>query len=116
MKKIIILLAAIILGLSFTQYVKGSEKENVSDEVYYKNLEKNFVEVLRTSLTKEGYSSAGITINSITRPCEDREYTVSIHHYLISELDENEKSELLGRLDKITYPYENCKISYKFVE
>lgn len=118
MKKILILIIMIVLGMAVSINAKGNDDKNVkaAEKVYQQNLDKNLVNVVRTSLEKEGYFSCGITLSSVTKLNENKEYTVKIHHDRISNLSDDDKDMLMARLEKITYPYDKCRVNYLFEE
>lgn len=112
----IIIMSMIVMVLALCSVtVQGKENKEKNDKAYYRQLEDTFTEVIRNTLTKDGYTNCGITVNSISKLGEDREYTVMIHHHLISDMNDDEREQLLSKLETITYPYEDCLVSYEFV-
>lgn len=105
----------LLVGFSMTVYGKDNANKNANEKAYYRQLENTFTEAVRVGLSSEGFNNCGITVNSVTRCGEKREYTVMIHHYLISEMNDEEQEELLAKLDGITYPYEECAVIYKII-
>lgn len=116
MKKIILFIAVILVGLTMSITSKGNDNNQISDKSYYQNLDKMLVNVVRTSLEKEGYLSCGITLSSVTELNNVKEYTIKIHHHKITELNDNNKNLLMAKLENISYPYDDCKVNYVFVE
>lgn len=116
MGTIIAMIIIVMCSMAFGVSAKDNDSLQIKDKAYYRQLENTFSEVIRNSLEKEGYTNCGITINSISKLGEKKEYIVMIHHFLINELEDNERENLIAKLEVITYPYGDCNISYQFIE
>lgn len=95
---------------------KHSEKEQ---ELYYRSVEASYLSEVREWLNGNGYENCGVTMTKVIEEDGSREYTLWIHHYKISNLEEGEQAALKNELAKMDNPMQEvmentCCIQYYF--
>lgn len=109
---LVLICAFAISGTVFSQSRETAREQ----KEYYKMLEHEYVEKVRTFLAEQGYASSGITMNRIIDQDGSVEYTVTIHHRRISDLDAEQQEVLLEECREIQFPVEDCSIYYELLE
>lgn len=100
-----------------TQTVLSREADaaRIQQERYFDALEQEYVQNMRTLLTKNGYSGSGVTMTAVIEENGTREYTVAIHHKRLDRLSEGEKEGLLFKLQQIPFAEDNCTFNHAFI-
>ncbi|MGN0366762.1 MAG: hypothetical protein ACI4E5_12605 [Suilimivivens sp.] len=111
----IMLVFVIAFCISGTVYSQ-SQGEYRAEVRYYREIEREYVQELRSLLEEDGYHNSGITMNYIISEDGSREYTVMIHHRGIGRLDESEKDILLAECQRVAFPVTGCNFYHKFLE
>ena len=96
-KRLVLITVALILVTVFctTGTVMGMGKNAARvDEKYYRQMEKEYVEWVRSYLQEEGYGNSGVTLTKVLYEDGSREYTLNVHHKRIDKLSESEQSAL----------------------
>ncbi|MDE7404890.1 MAG: hypothetical protein K2M81_07280, partial [Lachnospiraceae bacterium] len=75
-----------------------------------------YVKKIRKLLTERGYCNSGVTMNRVVQEDGSRQYTVTIHHRRIMQLNEEQQKELLDECRMIDFPVEDCIFCYEFLE
>lgn len=83
-------------------------------ECYYQERERQLVKDAREYLRQQGYENSGVMMTRVVEADGSREYTISIHHGRIMELDETERQQLAEGLRDIAYLDEACTFSMNF--
>ncbi len=109
-----VLLVLLLLAL-IPMKVSGNGGVGVSEEEAYHELEMCFLEVLDMRLRECGYNHCGLTLNSITDGDGSRSYYVRIHHARITDAGAEAWEELKLRISDISFPVENCSVTYEIV-
>ncbi len=116
MKKLLFVLAVFITFILWGLNAKGADRDQVKDAQYYHQMEARFVELIRDNLEARGYGNCGVTLTTIIPLDAGREYTIKIHHHLISDMDMDGKELLMAELEKISYPFDECSVKYELVD
>lgn len=89
-----------VSGISSTvkAAVVGEEVQIGAKE--YKMIEKEYVNVVKQILLEKGCKDAGVTLTYITDGKTGREYTVTIHHKKLEQLEGDEFSLLMNRIEE----------------
>lgn len=111
-----IIILAVICSLLFFKKAEGNNNVEKNTSDYYHMLEDRYVMVVRDALSEEGYANAGITVNSIIKALDEREYHVYIHHDGITKLEGYEKDQLMEKLARIEFTDKQCSVTYSFVK
>ncbi len=109
---LILIIAFCICGTAFGQ----SRGRNQAQERYYRALEQEYVKEIRKLLAERGYCNSGVTMNRVVQEDGSRQYTITIHHRRITQLDEEQQEELLGECRMIDFPVEDCTFCHEFLE
>lgn len=110
-----LLIFMIALCISGTVISQERNKSRI-EEKYYRELEHDYVEEIRSFLAQEGYKNSGVTMTKIIEESGMRNYTVTIHHRKINSLTEKEKAVLEKKCGRIEFPVKGCGFSHKFLE
>ncbi len=112
----------ITIGLFFITFTMMTMSVNATKakrlqhiNTYYEQIEDDYVEVLRNTLSNKGYGNAGITMTKIFYENGKREYTVKLHHKRMERLNADEQQMLLAELSKIGFADEECVVYLKFL-
>lgn len=77
-------------------------------EYYYLEQEEQLLKNTRELLNDRGFSNSGVMVERVVEENGNRRYTVFIHHKDIDQLPDEEKEELLGSLQKLSFQEEQC--------
>lgn len=88
------------------------EKER---EQFYLVKEKEFRQDIREFLQQEGYQNSGVTVTRVVEADGTRNYTVTVHHERIDDMDEAAREHLRTALSKIAFPAEYGSIYHEFL-
>ncbi len=117
---IMMMAAVIVICFCVTGTVYSKEKHSRKEqEQYYRSVEASYLSAVREWLGRNGYENSGVTMTKVIEEDGNREYTLSIHHRKISNLEEGEQIILKEELAKIDNPMEkatevSCRIRYYF--
>lgn len=103
------------LGADGTSHATGLEG-------YYRNLETAVVEDARECLNEMGYLNSGVMLTRVIQADGSREYTLTIHHYVIDRMSDTERealhnefcSALENEISEFTMS-DNCSFQQKFL-
>ncbi|MBQ8592477.1 MAG: hypothetical protein IJ485_07015 [Lachnospiraceae bacterium] len=100
-----------------TQTVQSLEPDKalVEREQYFNTLEEKYVSSMRKLLAESGYANSGITMTSIIEENGAREYRVLLHHDRFERMSELEKTELVSRLEEVSFAEEKCTFYHEFL-
>ena len=108
-------LILVILSM-VTMTVNATESKKLQHENgYYEQIEDEYVQNLRHTLTEKGFRNAGITMTKVFLEDGSREYTVMLHHRRMVNLSVEEKSKLIDELSKYAFDDLECRINLKFL-
>lgn len=112
----------ITIGLIFITFTAMTMSVNATKDrrlqhknKYYEQMEDDYVEVLRSTLSDKGYVNAGITMTKIFYENGKREYTVKLHHKRMERLNADERQMLLAELSEIGFADGECVVYLKFL-
>ena len=112
----------ITIGLIFITFTMMTISVNATKDKrlqhmdeYYEQIEDEYVEVLRNTLSDKGYGNAGITMTKIFYENGKREYTVKLHHKRMERLNMDEQQMLLAELSEIGFADGECVVYLKFL-
>lgn len=113
------IVAAVLILVIFsmvTMTVNATENKRLQHQNgYYEQIEQEYVQNLRNTLTDKGFRNAGITMTKVFLEDGSREYTVKLHHRRMDNLSLIEKNELLNELSGIAFEAVECSINLKFL-
>ena len=93
----------IILALSSAKVVSSREKLAQQElDRYFCQMEKETVKEVRNILGSQGYINSGVTLTRITEAEGQVEYVLNIHHERLYQIDDEERQELVEKLDDIS--------------
>ena len=69
---------------------------------YFCEMEKETVKEVRNILGSQGYINSGVTLTRITEAEGQVEYVLNIHHERLYQIDDEERQELVEKLDDIS--------------
>ena len=93
----------IILALSSAKVVSSREKLAQQElDRYFCQMEKETVKEVRNILGSQGYINSGVTLTRITEADGQVEYVLNIHHERLYQIDDEERQELVEKLDDIS--------------
>lgn len=93
----------IILALSSAKVVSSREKLAQQElDRYFCQMEKETVKEVRNILGSQGYINSGVTLTRITDVEGQVEYVLNIHHERLYQIDDEERQELVEKLDDIS--------------
>ena len=108
-------LILVILSM-VTMTVNATESKKLQHENgYYEQIEDEYVQNLRHTLTEKGFCNAGITMTKVFLEDGSREYTVKLHHRRMDNFSPEEKYELIDALSEIEFEAADCRINLKFL-
>lgn len=113
----ITVLLVMIGTLFLSMAVLSQNREAVRQQKeYYKVLEQEYVKRMSEFLEEQGYANSGITMNRVIEEDGTLQYTVTIHHRRIEQLDDIQRGELLSKCQEIEFPEQDCSFCHKFLE
>lgn len=113
----ITVLLVMIGTLFLSMAVLSQSREAVREQrEYYKALEQEYVKRMSEFLEEQGYANSGITMNRVIEEDGALQYTVTIHHRRIEQLDDMQREELLSKCQEIEFPEQDCSFCHKFLE
>ena len=93
----------IILALSSAKIVSSREKLAQQElDRFFCQMEKETVKEVRNILGSQGYINSGVTLTRITEAEGQVEYVLNIHHERLYQIDNEERQELVEKLDDIS--------------
>lgn len=106
----------IVLVMVSALWITGSIRTQAADtaasqEVYYEQMEREYISRVRNFLTEQGYRNSGVTLNRIVNTDRERSYTVQVHHSAIDKLTEEEVAELLGQIENMGFYVPGCSFT-----
>lgn len=107
---ILILVTAFCCAGTVLSRARFSEREL---ERYYRETESRLVEEAREYLDRQGYENSGVMLTRVVDMDGSREYTLSIHHGRIAELNEEEQEQLTDGLREIAFTDQDWGFSVK---
>lgn len=110
-----ILVVSIALCISVTAITQAKNDHRAETE-YYRDMEQEYVQKLRSFLGENGYSNSGVTMTEVVEADGSRNYTVTIHHQKINNLSAEAKAKLLTSCEALEFVDGTCSISHKFLE
>lgn len=108
----------VMIGTLFlSMAVLSQSREAVREQKeYYKALEQEYIKRMRDFLEEQGYTNSGITMNRVIEEDGTLQYTVTIHHRRIEQLDDRRREELLSKCQEIKFPEQDCSFCHKFLD
>jgi len=105
--------ATIILILISTFFISATVvsqcRENVSErELYYQELEQDYVKEIRSYLHTQGYENSGVTLTRTVDEQGNREYKVALHHKYLEKLPLNERENIFRVIEDMAFEEEGC--------
>ncbi len=84
-------------------------------ELYYREKEQQLVRDTRAYLNQSGFLNSGVTLTRVIDESGMREYTITVHHGTIDNMDEGSKANLKEQLSTFVFAEENCIFSHEFL-
>lgn len=92
-----------------------SNVEEVAVENYYREKEQEMLADTRAYLSREGFTNSGVTLTRVVDEEGNREYTITVHHRKISNLQEDARETLRVALQELVFEEENCSFCHTFL-
>lgn len=84
-------------------------------EEYYRERERQLVSETREFLRTEGFENSGIMLTRIVEADGSRRYTMTVHHGRIDRMCEEERRELMGKLEAFAFEDKACTFLHNFL-
>lgn len=81
----------------------------------YLKMERQLAADVREMLKGEGLEDSGVMVTRIVEADGSRSYTVTVHHRDIGQMSEEERQQLLYRLEALYFEGEGCTFSHQFL-
>lgn len=111
-----LLFIAVILFCAKGTVMSREKDGNLADRQYYRVIENEYIGEMRDVLEECGYKNCGITMTKVMEKNMPNMYTVLIHHKRLRSLDENGRESLKTALSGVSFPVEESRFSYVFME
>lgn len=103
------------LCITFTVIGKSNLAQEERD-AYYKQKEQQLVKEVRTYLDESGYRNSGVMLTHVSYGDGSREYTITVHHSKINDLDSKERQNLVKQLQSFDFGDESCTFHHEFMK
>lgn len=108
------LLAAIAISF-MVMTIKGyASNGNREIQLYYDELESDYLKDMKEVLVEEGYIDSGITMTKIMNADGSRDYKIQIHNKSLNNISDIEKDKLCDLLSQFAFDDQNCTFSHEF--
>jgi len=111
----LVLVVTIALFISITA-VSREKNDRRAETEYYRAMEQDYVQQVRSFLREKGYANSGVTMTEVVDAGGNRSYTVTIYHGKMQELSEEERGALLEACGELKFADADKCISHKFLE
>ena len=109
---LLVLVAALLCaGIAVSSIAIGVDQL----EDRYLKMERQLAADVREMLKGEGLEDSGVMVTRIVEADGSRSYTVTVHHRDIGGMSEEEKQQLLYRLEALYFEGEGCTFSHQFL-
>lgn len=108
-------LSMIIIFMTTMTVRSQSDIEVVELEHYYRELETEMVREVRGVLNDNGYDNSGVSLTRVVNEDGSREYTLTVHHKKITQLNDEGREELKLELQECNFNAENCSFNQEFL-
>ena len=107
---IVVTIMLILISIFFiSKTVQGREDiAAVEKERYFRVLEQEYVEEIRTYLNEQGYTNSGVSLTRVVDEEGGREYQVVLHHKYLEKLSAEEKEALFACIREMAFDTEGC--------
>ncbi len=114
---VIFTVAMILLFAWFVKLTAWSQTDIAQGEMerYYREKEQTLLSEAKEYLNQNGYKNSGVTLTRCVDEVGQREYTITIHHKRIDNMDDKERTTLRNELAKLNFEDEGCEFSYEFL-
>ena len=82
---------------------------------FYQVKERQLVEDVKDFLEKKGYVDSGVALTRVVKEDGARDYTITIHHGKIDEMDDFSRQALKNELSGFAFFAENCNFYHEFL-
>ena len=117
MKKAVLLVAAVLVlafGIGITAKAASVKEEGARfSKEQYRIMEEEFQKEVRMILLEKGCKNAGIMLTYVTDAEGMREYTVTVHHSRLDDMEEQEMKLLEARLQERGQEVLKAEVSMK---
>ncbi|MBR1931289.1 MAG: hypothetical protein IJ833_07460 [Lachnospiraceae bacterium] len=84
------------------------------EEAYYQTLEKEMERQVREYLNEQGFQNSGVMLTRVMEADGSREYTLTVHHSRIENLNQEAQDALGAELEHFFFKGENCSLNQRF--
>lgn len=107
---IVVTIMLILTSIFFiSKTVQGREDiETVEKERYFRVLEQEYVEEIRTYLNEQGYTNSGVSLTRVVDEEGGREYSIVLHHKYLQKLSAEEKEALFASIQEMAFDEDGC--------
>ena len=106
---VLLLLAAVYFWTAAA--VSGMEVSAGELETYYSEKERELVAEARAFLDREGFRNSGVMLTRVVDEDGRRQYTLTVHHGKIDDMEEDDRAALLDSLGKIIFLDASCSFN-----
>lgn len=109
---------ALVLVAAFCCTGTAMSRSNLGvreQEEYYRERERQLVSEAREFLRTEGFENSGIMLTRVVEADGSRRYTMTVHHAGIDRMCEEERRELMGKLEAFTFEDTACTFLHNFL-
>lgn len=107
-----VMLFCLAFGISASAMARLGREEN---NRYYLQQEQQLIKSVRTYLSTKGFQNSGVTVGRMILKDGAVEYTVTVHHGMINDLDKEERDSLLQALSVIGFDGKEASLRYEFL-
>ena len=110
---VLLLLAAVYFWTAAA--VSGMEVSAGELETYYSEKERELVAEARACQDREGFRNSGVMLTRVVDEDGRRQYTLTVHHGKIDDMEEDDRAALLDSLGKIIFLDASCSFRHEFL-
>lgn len=114
-KAMLVITVFIIAMIVLACRIKVNGREISYNDSAVKAAEKEYVTTIRSILQDEGLRTAGVALTKVIDPETGVVYTLSIHHKVIDNMDDERRDNLENRLDSVVLPVRNEGLNVVFI-
>ena len=105
----------VILFFTCLTVQSHSEQTDVRDQ-YYSEQAKDLTKRVSTFLTDKGFRNSGVAVTRQVDKDGTAKFTITVHHHLITALDQASKNDLLKEMESLSFQDEYCSFVYEFLQ
>uniref|UniRef100_UPI00405731E0 hypothetical protein n=1 Tax=Acetatifactor sp. TaxID=1872090 RepID=UPI00405731E0 len=95
--------------------ISQSNLEERELENFYREQEKELVQEIRDYLNQSGFHNSGVTMTKVIDTDGSRQYTITVHHTKINNMDVVSRENLKEELAALVFLADNCSFCHEFL-